>query len=248
MEMRRVLLMLVGCFILLGTGCAHKSVPLDAVWAQRIEILEEEQKKTAMGQQELDRKNQDLERTNQDLQDQLFDLETRLGELESDAVKELSQGTDSAMATAILPVSSKVSGIPVNPQPSTASTGGDPEYDRALQLYLTGHVVEGRNALQAYKDSHPDSPLMPNVLYWLGETLIDQKHYDQAILTFKQIPQNYPKHSKAPDALFKIVTCYIALEDKGNAGFYTSILLNQYAQSSAARLAKKRFPKLLPNG
>jgi tol-pal system protein YbgF len=231
--------MLLGSVLMVGTGCGRQPVSPDAGLSLRMEKLEQEQQRTTQTQQELERKNQDL-------QNRLFDLETRLSGLETGAVPVLGQGADPAPATQMVPASSGLGAVTAKTSTPPAPMAGDPEYDRALELFRSGQVVEGRNALQAYKDSHPNSPLMPNVLYWLGESKVDQKHYDQAILTFKQIPQNYPKHPKAPDALFKIVVCYMALGDRGNGGFYKGILLNQYPRSSAARLVKERFPQLLP--
>ena len=92
---------------------------------------------------------------------------------------------------------------------------------------------------------YPKSSLLPNAHYWLGETYFDQHKFVEAILAFKDVPDLFPKHHKAPDALLKIVSCYMWLDDEQNATFYLGLLLKGYPNARATKLARKRYAKLM---
>ncbi|MDY7001157.1 MAG: tol-pal system protein YbgF [Thermodesulfobacteriota bacterium] len=117
-------------------------------------------------------------------------------------------------------------------------------YDPALKLVLAGEVRKGRVALAEFMEKYPKSSLMPNAAYWTGETYYAEKRYAQAILTFKQVHQKFPKHTKAAAALLKIGYAYDRLGDKNNARFYLDALVQDYPKSEPAALARKKLKAL----
>ncbi|MBU1248074.1 MAG: tetratricopeptide repeat protein, partial [Proteobacteria bacterium] len=86
--------------------------------------------------------------------------------------------------------------------------------------------------------------LMPNALYWKGETYYAQKNYPQAILTFKDVTQRYPRHAKAQDALLKIGMSYKNSGDTDNAVLYLRTLVDEHPNASASALARKILQEL----
>ena len=64
--------------------------------------------------------------------------------------------------------------------------------------------AEGRKILQQFLEDDPQSGLVPNALYWIGESYYQEKNYAQAILTFKDVTRRFPKHHKAAASLLKI--------------------------------------------
>ncbi|MBU1002892.1 MAG: tol-pal system protein YbgF [Proteobacteria bacterium] len=121
---------------------------------------------------------------------------------------------------------------------------GKAAYDKALKLVLAGQAEPGRAALEAFLGSNPKSSLAANAQYWIGETWYHQKRYAEAVVAFKQVHQDHPKHSKAPAALLKIGYSYAALGDKDNARFYLDVLVQDYPKSEPASLARQRLKSL----
>lgn len=121
---------------------------------------------------------------------------------------------------------------------------GKPQYEHALALLQAGKPTPARDAFNAFLKDHPKSSLVPNALYWVGETHYDQKDYAQAILSFKEVPRRFPKHPKAAAALLKTAMSYEQLGDKNNAEFYLRALLADYPDSDPARMAKTKLSGL----
>ena len=86
--------------------------------------------------------------------------------------------------------------------------------------------------------------LVPNALYWKGETYYSQKDFIQAILTFKEVTGRFPKHDKSASALLKIGMSYDKVGDPDNAVFYLRALVEDFPKSSPARLARKELSRL----
>jgi len=132
-------------------------------------------------------------------------------------------------------------------KPQTARAAmdqGQGEYDSALKLVLAGEAKKGRAALTGFMEKYPRSPLMPNAVYWTGETYYSEKRYAQAVLTFKQVHQKFPKHAKAAAALLKIGYAYERLGDRNNARFYLDALVQDYPGSEPAASARKTLKAL----
>lgn len=132
------------------------------------------------------------------------------------------------------------------PQAQTATASHKPSgnelpyaYTEAVRLTRSGNTDKGRQMLRAFIMENPDSPLVPNAYYWLGETYYHDKRYAQAILTFKEVTSRFPKDPKAAASLLKIGYSYEMLGDKNNARFYLNALLQDYPKSDPAKLARK---------
>lgn len=125
------------------------------------------------------------------------------------------------------------------PQPKRPRPTPETSYEDAVKLVKDGNVSRGRQLLNAFIQENPQSKLLPNAYYWLGETFYHDKRYAQAILTFREVTSRYPKHDKAAAALLKIGFAYEQLGDKPNARFYLGNLLQEYPNSEPATLAKE---------
>ncbi len=130
-------------------------------------------------------------------------------------------------------------------QPQTAKRAPAPAgmglYRKGLELTRAGKTEQAREKLNEFLEEHPDSPLAPNALYWLGETYYHDKRYGQSILTFKDVSSRFPQHDKAAAALLKIGYSYDRLGDASNARFYLQTLVDDYPQSEPARLARDKL-------
>ncbi len=118
-------------------------------------------------------------------------------------------------------------------------------YTEAVRLTRSGNTEKGRQMLRAFIMEYPDSPLVPNAYYWLGETYYHDKRYAQAILTFKEVTSRFPKDPKAAASMLKIGYSYEMLGDKDNARFYLNALAEDYPKSEPARLARAALDERL---
>ncbi len=136
------------------------------------------------------------------------------------------------------------------PQPSASADSRDQNeakelYDQALAKYYRDEYAQARANFFTFHERFPNHPLMPNALYWQAETHYAQKQFAQSILVFKELSRRFPKSAKAPDALLKAGFAYEQLEDYPNARFHLQIVIDDYPDTPASRLARERLPQLL---
>lgn len=125
-----------------------------------------------------------------------------------------------------------------------ASGGPEKLYEEGLTLVRAGDVEKGRKLLDQFIGDNPNHALVPNALYWMGETYYHEKRYAQAVLTFKEVVRRFPKHDKAAASMLKTGFSYEQLGDKSNARFYLQTLVEDYPSSSSAEMARKRLASL----
>ena len=118
-------------------------------------------------------------------------------------------------------------------------------YDQGMNLVRSEqHAVEGRKMLLEFLDVDPQSALVPNALYWIGESHYQDKNYAQAILAFKDVTRRFPKHHKAAASLLKIGMSYLMMGEKDNATLYLRALLKEHPKSEPAPAARKKLAEL----
>lgn len=116
-------------------------------------------------------------------------------------------------------------------------------YDEALAMYYRHEYSRSLQAFTSFIEGNKGHKLMANALYWQGESAYSQGDYLGAILSFKSITSQFPKHAKSSDALLKIGMSYERLKDPDNAQFYWQVLLDDFPKSSAARVARGKMPR-----
>ena len=115
---------------------------------------------------------------------------------------------------------------------------GNAAYDAALTLYFQNDFVGAAQEFSAFASHNPGHKLVPNALYWLGECHYSRKDHASAILAFKNVTTQYPKHPKSAAALLKLGMSYSWMGDKDNARFYWQILLEDFPKSAPASMAR----------
>lgn len=127
-------------------------------------------------------------------------------------------------------------------KPAPAGTAKD--YQRGLALVQSGKPAQGRAVLEKFAAGSPKHDLVPNALYWIGESYYNEERFDQSILAFKEVYRRYPKHPKAAAALLKTAFSYRKLGDLKNARFYLTVLLDDFPDSEPAPLARKAMAEI----
>ncbi len=124
--------------------------------------------------------------------------------------------------------------------PAPAVAGEKGAYSQALNLVRSGQYQAGRDRFQAFLSTYPQSSLVPNAYYWIGESFYAQGNFNDALAAFKYITTNYPRHHKSPDALLKAGMTYQRLGDVENAKVHYQTLVSTFPRSNAARVARSK--------
>lgn len=132
---------------------------------------------------------------------------------------------DSGVAPAPLPpVNERVSPAQrAGDQPDFAATDpaatGDPKqaYERAYGFLLQQEYAAAQAGFRDFLKVYPRDSLVPNALYWLGETHYVQRNYADAAEAFDLVTQAYGNSPKAPDSMLKRGMALAALGKKADA-------------------------------
>ncbi len=135
-------------------------------------------------------------------------------------------------------------GHTATPHAAPAAATGKGLYNQGMTLVRAEKGEEGRAILSTFLETDPQSALVPNAVYWIGESYYLEKNYPQAILTFKDVTRRFPKHHKAAAALLKIAMSYQMLGENDNATLYLRALLKDHPKSEPAPAARKLLSEL----
>lgn len=133
---------------------------------------------------------------------------------------------------------------PVSPPTNQSWNSPEEMYDYGLGLVKRGEFRRGREVLDAFAAKYPDHKLVPNVLYWKGESLYGEKDYDGSILAFQDVIDRFPASDKTPDAMYKQGLAFLSLSDPKNAKLVFDLIQSKYPKSPAAELARKKASEL----
>lgn len=137
--------------------------------------------------------------------------------------------------------------------PGTTSEGGEAAgddersaYERAFALTRDRRFEEAIPAFRDLIERYPDGQYVPNAWYWLGELYLalPEPELEEARQAFVQVERRFPDHRKVPDALYKLGLVHDQLGEPEKARSYLNRVLEEYPDSSAARLAKSLLEQL----
>lgn len=118
-------------------------------------------------------------------------------------------------------------------------------YARALRILLReDRYLEARRKFEGFIAGFPESRLLPNAYYWLGETYYVRQEYRHSIRIFRQGAERFPEHPKAPGCLLKIGLAYKSLDQASQAAKYFRMVTRKYPKSRSARIAEEEMEGL----
>jgi len=129
-------------------------------------------------------------------------------------------------------------------EPEAAPADPSQSYAAALSSYEAGRFETSREQFAAFLQRFPRHRLVPNALYWTGETWYDQARYDKAAEAFEQVLRDYPRHEKSPDALLKLAYSALRQGKPDKARAYLNRLQAVYPDSRASRLGRQARSRL----
>lgn len=184
--------------------------------------------------------------------EQYIDLDSRLARLEGGTGTPNTPGTDAgavadvAKPTPATPVVTKPAQAPAAPSdPAQAEAAYAQALDTLVQRY---EAAESARLFQSFLQTYPDSTLVPNAWYWLGESYYVTQNYELAAESFQTAITQYPGSRKEPDALLKLAYCHIALGRTADAEAGLRDVITRYPDSDAAGKAQSRLQTLIRDG
>ncbi|HVA54352.1 MAG TPA: tol-pal system protein YbgF [Gammaproteobacteria bacterium] len=168
------------------------------------------------------------------------DLDKRLQKLE------LGLGSSAASAgnggaTTLAPTAGTPTG-------TTAAGGDQAAYQQNFSLLKQGRYEDAINGFTNFIQQYPQSPLVPNAEFWMGESHYQMSDFQGALVNYQAVIQGYPNSNKAPAALLKIGYSQYEMRKYKAARKALESVIKQYPGTSVAKLAKQRLDRMRKEG
>ena len=178
--------------------------------------------------------------------DLYLDIDRRLSQLENGR-------TSSPVNTQKVAPTNTPSNIkaPTGTSAPTSTTNTDAEekaYREAFGLLREGRYQPAKKRFSNFVAKYPASGYADNAQYWIGEVNYVTRAFEEAIVEFNKVVNNYPTSQKQADALLKIGYCYYELKDFAKAREYLQMVLSRFANTTPAKLADSRLQQMKGEG
>ena len=131
-----------------------------------------------------------------------------------------------------------------NPAPTTAPITDKDVYQTALEHLKAREYGTAEKAFQDFMLAYPQSTLVDNAQYWLGEAYYVEHRFQDALGAFQRLLKEYPESRKVPDALLKIGYAYQELKRYREAREALARLVKTYPDASATAEARVRLKQI----
>jgi tol-pal system protein YbgF len=126
-------------------------------------------------------------------------------------------------------------------EPVVAAPSAESLYEQGRDLILNkDDTSKGRTLLEEFVKTRPQSELVPNAYYWIGEAYYSEKSFENAIVQFQDVIEKYPSHSKASASLYKQALAFESMGEGKKAAALLKKLIEVYPASDEAKKAKER--------
>lgn len=133
-------------------------------------------------------------------------------------------------------------------QTTAANTSAEADYQQAFDLLKQGNYGQASSAFTRFLNVHPDSNLRDNAEYWLAEISYAQQDFEGALAGFQKVISMYPASRKIPDAWLKVGYCQYELNRWAESRQALNIVVTQFPETTAARLARERLEEIRKAG
>jgi tol-pal system protein YbgF len=210
--------------------------------SRRIDSLESQLRELRGNTEVLQNGADGLKRQQRDL---YADLDRRIAALEAGLkAGAAGGGTNGAGTTG---AGTTGAGAPAAGAPAaTAAEPADDQstYARALEQLKARDYAGAIARLQALMGSYPQSSLVDNAQYWIGEAYYAENDLDHAAAAFRAVGERWPNSRKAGDALLKLGYTQIEQKHLSEARATLGQVVQRFPGSDAARLAADKLSKL----
>ncbi|MFT3905627.1 MAG: tol-pal system protein YbgF [Steroidobacteraceae bacterium] len=203
--------------------------------SQRVDALEAQLR-------ELRGRSEEMQNASDSQRKQQRDLYNDLGQ----RLTALEQAVKAAAASGVAPPAA------IGATPAVSNSGGATApateelaaYQRAFDAIKSGDYSGAIAQFRAFMGNYPNSTLIGNAQYWIGEAYYVPQDYDSAATAFRAVGERWPNSAKAPDALLKLGYTQVELKKYALARQTLTQVSQRYPGTDAARLATEKLAKL----
>lgn len=174
---------------------------------------------------------------------QYIDIDSRLTHLEGggQAATTPSAGAKVATERPPPPPPPPPAATRTAPPATAGAAGDDAAYKAAFDAMRAEQYADSANRFNAFVQQYPDSTLVPNAWYWMGESYYVTQNYQPALRAFQTLVERFPESAKAAGALLKIGYCQDGLRQRDAARATLRQVISKYPNSDEANQAQGRL-------
>jgi tol-pal system protein YbgF len=117
-------------------------------------------------------------------------------------------------------------------------------FNMAYSDYRNGNFELAVDGFKMYREQFPESPLVDDSLYWIGECYFSQKKYEDAIVQFNELILNYSRGDKIPAAYLKKGLSLTELGKKEEALSVFRLLVSKFPLEEETKIAQQKIKEL----
>ncbi|MBE7563160.1 tol-pal system protein YbgF [Acidithiobacillus sp. HP-6] len=121
---------------------------------------------------------------------------------------------------------------------------GQADYQHAFNFLRDGKYGDAVTGLQGFIQKYPQSSLVPDAYYWLGQAQYVLGQNDAALKSLYVVPTRFSQSSKAPEAMLRMAEIYQAIGKKNQATVVLNKILKQYPSTPSAQKAEAQLQAL----
>jgi len=130
------------------------------------------------------------------------------------------------------------------PTPPSALLSPAEVFNMAYSDYRNGNFELAIDGFKMYREQFPESPLVDDSLYWIGECYFSQKKYEEAIEQFNELILNYSRGDKIPAAYLKKGLSLTELGKKEEALSVFKLLVSKFPLEEETKIAQQKIKEL----
>lgn len=219
------------------SGSSSAPVYIDQRYGNAELLLQVQQLQTEMQslREQLEQQGQVIRQLQKDSRDRYIDVDRRLLSVNND-LNSLKRGSSTVSAA---DAESEGDSVNATIASSPVSSSAKDAYQNAYALVRSKQFDQAISAYQAFIKNYPDSALLPNAYYWLGELYMVKNLTQEAERVFNAVVEQYPKSRKTPDARYKLGLVYARYGQQDKAKKQMESVKALHPDSTAAKLAEQ---------
>jgi tol-pal system protein YbgF len=114
-------------------------------------------------------------------------------------------------------------------------------YKEGFDAYQKGAYEDAVQVFSRFVKQNADGPLTPNAYYWMGESYMNLKNYEKAIVQFQELVDRFPKNDKAGRAMLRQAEAFSALGDKKSSTTLLKRIVELFPKTEEALVAERKL-------
>ena len=126
---------------------------------------------------------------------------------------------------------------PAGQQPESIGAGEN-LYQQALENFYAQKYQQAQTMWAEFVKGYPQDTLVPNAIFWQGESFFQMQDYANAALTYQQVIEKHSKSNKYKAALLKQGISFFKLKKDQAGELILQDLIKKYPDSAEAKRAQ----------